>query len=183
MASYPQCITDESTITVTAAYPYYSDGSHHGGIDTKHPNDFLAFAPQAGTIVTAHTWQGGKTGNDSWGNYIVVDMGNKRYWLAAHFKAQTHKVGEVLKAGDLIGTQGQTGNATGIHTHWEYWFGGRSTRYRQDPSQILGIPNAVGKYDVTWSADNPPGPGPEPPTPGKKAIPVWLLLKMARRYT
>ena len=76
------------------------------------------------------------------------------------------------------GTQGQTGNATGIHTHWEYWVGGRSTRYRQDPSQILGIPNAVGKYDVTWSADNPPGPGPEPPTPGKKPIPLWLLFKL-----
>ena len=84
----------------------------------------------------------------------------------------------MLKAGDLIGVQGQTGNATGIHTHWEYWVGGRSTRYRQDPSRILGIPNAVGKYDVTWSADNPPGPGPEPPTPGKKPIPVWLLFKL-----
>lgn len=71
MAVYKQCITGVSPIRVSAAYPAYSDGSYHGGLDTVH-KDHKAYAPMAGTVVTAHTWQGGTTGNDSWGNYIVI---------------------------------------------------------------------------------------------------------------
>lgn len=180
MPSYGQSITTESTVYESAGYPEYPGGGYHGGIDTVH-NDLLAYAPQGGTIVTAHVWQGGTSGNDSWGNYIVVDMGSNRYWLAAHFASQTHRAGEVLSKGDLIGTQGQTGNATGIHTHWEYWDGGQSTAYRADPSVILGIPNgAPATYDVYWDADDP-GPGPDPPDPPGpgpgKLPPLWMLFK------
>ena len=183
MPVYPQSITDQSTIFESAGYPAYSDGSYHGGIDTVH-NNRLAYAPASGTVVTAHVWQGGTEGNDSWGNYIVVDMGNGSYWLAAHFTAQTHTVGDQITKGDLIGTQGETGNVTGIHTHWEYWVGGQSTAYRQDPSTLLGIPNGRGTYQVSWDATEPPGPDPGPgpgPDPGPGNIPVWLLFKIANR--
>lgn len=120
MATYKQCITDQSTIRVSAGYPHYSDGSVHGGIDTVHTNH-QSYAPMAGTVETAHTWQGGTTGNDSWGNYIVVKMSDNSYWLAAHFTSQIHSVGETITRGQYIGEQGRTGNVTGIHTHWEYW--------------------------------------------------------------
>lgn len=177
MPVYPQSITDQPTIRESAGYPEYPDGGYHGGIDTVHTNH-LAYAPAGGTIVVAHVWQGTTEHNDSWGNYIVVDMGNNRYWLAAHFTQQLNTVGQVLKKGDYIGTQGRTGNVTGVHTHWEYWVGGQSTAYRSDPSQILGIPNgAPATYDVSWDAEEPPGPGPGPgPGPSGK-IPVWLLFK------
>ena len=167
MPTYKQCITKVSPIRVTAGYPYYPDGSPHGGIDTVH-GDLLAYAPKAGKIVVAHTWQGGTTGVDSWGNYIVVDMGNNEYWLAAHFKSQTHKVNETIAQGQLIGAQGATGNVTGVHTHWEYWKGGQSTQYRQDPSSILGIPNEVGSFDVVWYIDEK----------SKKKMPVWMYLRL-----
>ena len=97
MAVYKQCITGVSPIRVSAAYPTYSDGSPHGGIDTVH-KDHKAYAPMAGTVVTAHTWQGGTTGNDSWGNYIVVKMSDNSYWLAAHFAKQIHNVGISIHA-------------------------------------------------------------------------------------
>lgn len=175
MATYPQSITDQPTIFESAGYPTYPSGGYHGGIDTVHGNH-LAYAPASGTVVVAHVWQGGTEGNDSWGNYIVVDMGNDSYWLAAHFTAQTHTAGEQIAKGDLIGAQGKTGNVTGIHTHWEYWVGGQSTAYRQDPSTLLGIPNGRGTYDVSWDAENPPGPG---PSPGPIKLPVWLLFKFS----
>ena len=57
MPTYPQSITDQSTIFESAGYPAYSDGSYHGGIDTVH-NNHLAYAPASGTVVTAHVWQG-----------------------------------------------------------------------------------------------------------------------------
>lgn len=170
MPVYPQCITDQSTIFESAGYPAYPGGGYHGGIDTVHGNH-LAYAPTDGTIVTAHVWQGGTSGNDSWGNYIVVDTGNGSYWLAAHFAQQTHSVGETIQAGQLIGTQGATGEVTGIHTHWEYWVGGYGTDYRADPSSILRIPNGRGTYDVSWDAVNPPDPG---------SVPVWLLFKFRK---
>ena len=177
--AYGQSITTGATIYESAGYPTYPSGGYHGGIDTVH-TDLLAYAPKSGTVVTAHVWQGGTSGNDSWGNYIVVDMGNNQYWLAAHFTSQLHRVGEVITKGDFIGTQGRTGNATGTHTHWEYWNGGRSTAYRADPSVILGIPNgAPATYEVYWDA-NDPGPGPGPgPEPGEGKIPLWMLFRIA----
>ena len=188
MATYKQCITDQSTIRVSAGYPHYSDGSVHGGIDTVHTNH-QSYAPMAGTVEIAHTWQGGTTGNDSWGNYIVVKMSDNSYWLAAHFVSQIHSVGETITRGQYIGEQGQTGNASGIHTHWEYWIGGYGTAYRTDPSAILGIPNEVGTWDVEWDATNPPTP-PEPPTPPgpsptptvKRKLPIWMMCKPPYRF-
>lgn len=164
MASYAQCITNGSTIRVTAGYPYYPSGGAHGGIDTVHTN-LKSYAPKSGKVVTAHVWQGGKTGNDSWGNYIVVQMSDGSYWLAAHFVSQIHTVGETINEGDYIGEQGATGNVTGKHTHWEYWQGGYGTAYRQNPQSILRIPNLVGTYDVTWDTESgKPDPPPEPPS-------------------
>lgn len=183
--AYKQCITDESTITVTAGYPRYPDGTSHGGIDTKHLDDLLSFAPMAGTVETAHTWQGTTTGNDSWGNYIVVKMSDNSYWLAAHFESQIHKVGDVITRGQYIGHQGKTGNVTGIHTHWEYWVGGYGTAYRTDPSAILGIPNQVGTFDVEWDATNPPtppGPGPSPTPTTKRKLPIWMMCKPPYKF-
>lgn len=178
MPTYPQSITDQATIYESAGYPTYPGGGYHGGIDTVH-NNHLAYAPASGTVVVAHVWQGTTADEDSWGNYIVVDMGNNTYWLAAHFTDQLHTVGEVISKGDYIGQQGMTGNVTGIHTHWEYWVGGQSTAYRADPSPLLGIPNgAPATYDVSWDAGEPPGPGPGPGPVHK--IPIWLLFRFNR---
>lgn len=161
--AYAQCITDGSTIRVTAGYPNYPasfGGGPHRGIDTVHTNG-LAYAPMAGTVIWAQSWNGSTTGNQSWGNAIRVQMSDGRVWLAAHFASQIHYVGEVLQQGDYIGVQGQTGNASGIHTHWELW--SSTAGGLNDPSSILGIPNAVGTYDVTWSASGSGGdPTPDP---------------------
>lgn len=181
MAIYKQCITDQSTIQVTAGYPTYPSGGEHGGIDTVHVNH-QSYAPMGGVVDTAHVWQGGTSGSDSWGNYIVVKLSDNSYWLAAHFASQIHKVGDTITRGQYIGEQGKTGNVTGIHTHWEYWAGGHGTAYRTDPSTILGIPNAVGKYDVEWDAADPPTP-PVPPTPTKgKQLKLIYMCKPAWRF-
>lgn len=170
MPTYPQCICGASTIYESAGYPTYPSGGAHGGIDTVHP-DLRAYAPAAGTIVVANHWDGNRNPSSmqSYGNYIIVSMGNNEYWLAGHFASQIHTAGETLAAGDFIGTQGQTGNVTGTHTHWEHWVGGQSTRYRVDPSGLLRIPNgAPATYNVSWdTGGSEPGPEPDPePTPG-----------------
>lgn len=162
-AVYPQCITGGSTIFESAGYPWYPSGGKHGGIDTVH-TDLRAYAPMAGKIVTANVWNGSTNPNSmqSYGNYIVVDTHDGNYWLAGHFASQINTVGTELAAGDYIGQQGQTGNVTGTHTHWERWVGGYGTKYRVDPSDMLRIPNGRGTYNVSWDAEGGAEPDPEP---------------------
>lgn len=172
---YKQCITDLTSIYISAGYPSYTSGGYHGGIDTVHGN-FLVYAPISGTVVTAHKWSGGTTGADSWGNYIVVQMSDGNYWLAAHLAEQLHSVNDVLTQGDYVGVQGVTGNVTGKHTHWEYWVGGYGTDYRKDPSPVIRVPNSKGTYTVEWDAGGiePPGPDPEPIPGRKNKMPLWM---------
>lgn len=184
MAVYKQCITDVSPIRVTAGYPAYADGSPHRGIDTVHGNH-KAYAPESGVVVVAQHWNGSTSGDQSWGNMIKVRMADGTTWRAAHFASQIWNVGDTISKGQFIGTQGQTGYATGIHTHWEYADAAGNLR---DPSSIIRVPNQVGTWEVEWDSgggpDPGPGPGPDPgPGPGPwptGKLPIWLLFKMAR---
>ncbi len=89
----------------------YKKGSH-GGTDIvlKNPN-IPTF--NSGTVV--------KTGNDSGGlgNYVVVKDKNGFYNYYAHMSKINVKEGQKVKDGDILGVQGQTGNATGPHLHIE----------------------------------------------------------------
>ena len=46
------------------------------------------------------------------------------------------RAGEVVSAGQCLGTAGQTGRSTGAHLHFEFLTQG--TRY--DPAKALGLP-------------------------------------------
>jgi murein DD-endopeptidase MepM/ murein hydrolase activator NlpD len=49
---------------------------------------------------------------------VVIDDGNGFRSIYAHFSKVTVKVGQLLKAGQLIGYEGATGHATGCHLHY-----------------------------------------------------------------
>ena len=49
---------------------------------------------------------------------VVIDDGNGYRSLYAHMSLLTVGVGDVVKAGQLIGYEGMTGNATGCHLHY-----------------------------------------------------------------
>ena len=159
MAVYKQCITDVSPIRVTAGYPAYPDGSPHRGIDTVHGNH-KAYAPAAGVVVVAQHWNGSTSGNQSWGNMIKVQMADGTTWRAAHFASQIWNVGDTITKGQFIGTQGKTGYATGIHTHWEYADAAGNLR---DPSSIIRIPNQVGTWDENGTPAEARDPARGPP--------------------
>jgi hypothetical protein len=54
------------------------------------------------------------------GNYIVLDIGYGRYAFYAHLRphSATVKVGDRVKAGQVIGRLGNSGNSTGPHLHF-----------------------------------------------------------------
>ncbi len=84
----------------------------HSGIDIPLKDRTEIYASHDGIITF--------TGLDSAGG-IGVDLWNKegkfktRYW---HLRAYKPKVGELLKAGDLIGWGDSTGFSTGHHLHF-----------------------------------------------------------------
>jgi len=94
--------------------PRWSGGFHlHQGIDIFAPSGTPIRAPFDGTAVTADNTLGG---------IAVKVYGETGYVYNAHLSAYG-QLGPV-KAGDIIGFVGSTGNASGPHDHFEYHPGG-----------------------------------------------------------
>ena len=53
------------------------------------------------------------------GNVVVIDHGFGLQTIYAHMKDMSVKVGQKVSQGDIIGTVGMTGTATGYHLHFE----------------------------------------------------------------
>lgn len=91
---------------------------------------------------TGNTWQ--------WGNYIAIQGtdGNTIYYC--HLAERFAVAGQTVRAGDVIGLQGATGQATGKHLHFEVRRGNEYV----NAADYLGIDNKVGTYDEGYTAIN-----------------------------
>lgn len=61
----------------------------------------------------------GSTGMESYGNYIQIEHVNGYTSFYSHLSKVYVKVGQIVKQGEEIGYMGDSGNATGIHLHFE----------------------------------------------------------------
>lgn len=57
------------------------------------------------------------------GNYIVIAHSNGYYTMYAHMNSRIREAGDVVMAGDQIGTAGDSGFATGVHLHFAIYRG------------------------------------------------------------
>lgn len=57
------------------------------------------------------------------GNYVCINHNNGYYTCYAHMQKRNVKVGQIVARGDVIGTVGSSGWATGPHIHFEVWIG------------------------------------------------------------
>lgn len=123
---------------------------YHKGVDLSGTNKTLV-APCDGvigssTIITDKsnlTWQ--------WGNYIRIDTADGLKIFMCHMAARKVKVGQKVKAGDVVGIEGNTGYSFGSHCHFEVRKNGESV----DPTPYLGIPNEWGQYDIKAAPKEP----------------------------
>jgi murein DD-endopeptidase MepM/ murein hydrolase activator NlpD len=66
-------------------------------------------------------------------NVVVIDDGNGYRSIYAHFRGVAVKPGDVVKAGDFLGWEGQTGHATGCHLHYGLFSPDTSETFGYDP--------------------------------------------------
>ena len=92
----------------------FTDPKGHKGIDYALPLGTPVLAAADGIVE--------KAGVDStgYGNVIII----RHLWndgtVYAHLRNWSVQVGQKVKAGEIIGYSGNTGNSTGPHLHFEY---------------------------------------------------------------
>lgn len=101
----------------------------HKGIDLAAPTGTPIYATADGTVVAASygAW------DKSYGNMVAIYHGGGTYTNHAHLSKIKVKVGKKVKAGDLIGLCGSTGNSTGSHLHFEVHLGKKWNRVDPKP--------------------------------------------------
>ena len=120
---------------------------YHKGVDLVGTDKTLVSpcdgVVRSSTIITDKsnlTWE--------WGNYIRIDRADGVQIFMCHMAERKVKVGQAVKAGDVVGIEGNTGYSFGSHCHFEVRKNGTSV----DPTPYLGIANAAGTYPVKVTA-------------------------------
>ncbi|MFM8858130.1 MAG: peptidoglycan-binding protein [Actinomycetota bacterium] len=99
-----------------------SGGRRHEGVDIIAKTGTPIYAVTNGTITRQFFDQPGSLG----GNALRLTAPNGTYFHYAHLStfAENIKVGSVVRAGEVIGFVGNTGNSSTPHLHFEYHPGG-----------------------------------------------------------
>ncbi|NCZ63470.1 MAG: peptidase M23 [Cellvibrionales bacterium] len=98
-------------------HPIYKTKRPHRGTDYAAPTGTPVYAAGDGRVVEA-----GYTRPN--GNYVFIQHGETYKTHYLHLHKRRVKKGARVKQGDIIGTVGSTGSATGPHLHYEFLVNG-----------------------------------------------------------
>jgi murein DD-endopeptidase MepM/ murein hydrolase activator NlpD len=111
--------------------PFNGRSAFHAGVDfIAAPGSKILAA--AGGVVSAAEW------HNEYGNLVDIDHEGGLTTRYAHLSQKLVKVGDVVLKGQLIGTLGQTGRATGPHLHFEV----RENSVPLNPNRFLNFARA-----------------------------------------
>ena len=123
----------------------------HIGVDMVGLTDKNVRAIADGTVT------GLNVHGSSYGNSVEIKHADGKVSFYAHLKTVKVRKGQSVKAGDEIGVEGATGNATGSHLHLEihqgaYKYPAKGTSpascpWLLDPCEVLGIEKKVGEVE------------------------------------
>jgi murein DD-endopeptidase MepM/ murein hydrolase activator NlpD len=91
---------------------------YHSGFDITNSEGTPIQATADGDVEEAG-WM------DRYGNGVVLSHSDTLETLYAHMSKVRVKVGQKVSRGDILGYMGRTGNATGVHLHYEVRLNGR----------------------------------------------------------
>ena len=115
-----------ASAVVTSEFGAPRGRSRHEGIDLSAPAGTPVTATADGVVAFA-----GRSGD--FGRLVIVDHGVGWQTRYAHLKRIKVKKGKKVARGEVIGTVGKSGNATGNHLHYEVRRDGRAV----DPRPYL----------------------------------------------
>lgn len=101
----------------------------HPGVDLAADRDTPIYAADTGVVVFAGWHRVG------YGNLIIIDHGGGWTTYYGHLAKRFVGCGDQVEQGQLIGLMGATGNASGIHLHFEV----RSNDVPQNPYNFIQI--------------------------------------------
>jgi murein DD-endopeptidase MepM/ murein hydrolase activator NlpD len=84
----------------------------HSGLDFAAPIGTPVHAAAPGRVLVAHT------GWKLHGNVVAIDHGQGVISIGIHMTKVNVKVGDLVEAGQVVGTVGRTGRASGPHLHY-----------------------------------------------------------------
>lgn len=115
----------------------------HPGLDLVGQTEKIVRAPCDGKIVSSIMVPNYHNGDRTWewGNYIRLD-GEGYSIFMCHLNQRMVSAGDIVKAGQPIGIEGNTGYSFGQHCHFEI----RKDGCAVNPYPILGIPTGAGYY-------------------------------------
>ena len=93
-------------------HPIFKVVRHHKGVDLAAPKGSYVRAISEGKVVFADPYAG-------YGNLVVVQHKDGITSHYGHLDTIKAKTGSRIRAGEIIGTVGSTGNSTGPHLHLE----------------------------------------------------------------
>lgn len=113
----------------------------HNGIDFSGVLNDPVMAAADGVV----SWQAFEAGG--YGNYVMLQHADGSTTVYGHLNSVNCKKGDTVKAGQIIGYMGSTGNSTGVHLH----FGDRPSGFNAangyrgyiDPAPLLEAVNEV----------------------------------------
>lgn len=138
---------------------------NHNGIDYHASKGTPVVLAQGGKVVKTET--GCSDEHDAkgrpiypncgggWGNHVQIRFDDGAYCIFAHFTEVGVSPGDVVEAGTVIGTVGDTGHSYGAHLHFEYIAPGSSAKSAGTPdiaSQYFGF--GAGGYEKDYESPN-----------------------------
>ena len=124
--------------------PFIRAPAMHTGLDFRGDTGDPVRATADGKVTVAG-WNGG------YGRMVEIDHGNGLITRYGHLSAISVKVGQRVRAGQVIGKIGSTGRSTGPHLHYETRVGGDAV----DPLKFLraGMRSSAACTDTSPVAD------------------------------
>jgi murein DD-endopeptidase MepM/ murein hydrolase activator NlpD len=121
--SFPDLFPASGTVSSPYGYrvnPFdFKTKEFHSGIDIANSKGTQIFAAGKGRVVETSY-------NYLYGKYIIINHGYGFTTLYAHLTNIYCNDGDNVEKGELIGTMGSTGKATGPHLHFETRVGGKT---------------------------------------------------------
>lgn len=93
------------------SHGYRNNSVDLGGVPAG--TNLVAAADGVVIVSTNSGWNGG------YGNYMIIEHANGTTTIYGHMQRAALPVGTRVSQGQVIGTIGRTGNATGVHVHFE----------------------------------------------------------------